>query len=769
MEDKMSKFPEFDEKETKEGNIRRVFSIFLGKLENEKLSLCTKEEREYWDTFKKGHTADDEYDKRLLGVCSKAQREEVMKVTSELLTEEEAKQLLEIANYDDNKFWFADKSLSDKEKFIGGFYHKVLPTVMSVFNPRFDSVRVDFLRYFILWDNFAEKRRYEKENENLTDNFFVPKETFNVFKNGDNLKSLENFSDIPALYKFVADEITAVHLEKRFDREIYTSENKYLRDQFLTAKYNNAARCFYETYKGLLNNIGFLTAAVNQNLLSVKFVFETLKYKEYVEKCHEISAITSKMFTAAKSDEEVIALRKEHEGRGIYVVKVEDDDSLKEMMPEHDSYDEILHCETKEKLAKIFFSNDEMTNFLAEGNPFEGSGREDDNRMFFNFILKLAPEYKMPVIRRVVESVVKKMKDYDDPAYFASRLSEALVIVCSTYCGEDAVEPPEVKQFILETFLREKIVKTDWFKELPELFQQLVIVEQARWIFKKAEIVVVPNLPETDINKDELKRDVDKFLGELAKIARNGGKPSDYYAGEHFESDQISDPESYLTSLFFDTAVFFLKDSFGAWKALKPMLAIFRNLREQAYSIDIKPYEFDRYIWGFVPFRITPFLGSLESDEAEEVCEEWFKHLAGELKSADDFVIKKREENPETVPEEFRDGYDIKVIEPHPLWREAYCEAAGDLRVNLGFNNCKIFNHLKKNDIDKDVREAAEKTLERIEKIKGKFDSGSRKRALLNAWWWYRVAHLKSLGIDFDWVAAQNLKIKEVKVNYQKD
>ena len=73
----MSKFPKFDQKETKEGNIRRVFSIFLGKLENENLSLCPKEAREDWAAFKKEAPA-DEYDKRLLRVCSKEKREEVI-------------------------------------------------------------------------------------------------------------------------------------------------------------------------------------------------------------------------------------------------------------------------------------------------------------------------------------------------------------------------------------------------------------------------------------------------------------------------------------------------------------------------------------------------------------------------------------------------------------------------------------------------------------------------------------------------------------------
>ena len=757
----MSKFGKFDEKETKEGNIRRVFSIFLGKRENEKLSLCTKEEREDWDTFKKGHPA-DEYAKRFLSVCDKAQREELMKVTAELLTEEEAGQLLKIANYDDGKFWFADKSLSDKEKFAGGFYHKVLPAVMSVFNPRFDAVRVDFLRYFILWDNFAEERRYEKEYDTLTDNFFVPKDRFDAFKSGDTLKKLKTISDIPALYKFAADEIAFVSFEKRFDREIYTNELKYLRDKILITDYNNAARCFYKICKGILNNTVFLNAAIGQSLLSAKFVFETLKYKEYVGKYHEILATTSKMLMGAKSDEEVRALRKKHESRGIYVVKVENDDSLKKMMSEHESYDEILERETKEKLAGILFADEEMKNYLTEKVSRFGID-EFRNSEFFSFMMKLDPGYRIPIKRRVFKVNLKNLEELRDACDLFVNYCEILLGQQERCCNDEPVESQERVEYLKE-FLEEWVRGKWYFTELPELFQKIVLTSHTLDFCGKS-----ADFSEVGIDKDALKKDIDAFLSELKKIAASGGKPSDYYANEPFESYTISNVESYVSTQAFHTAVSFLINCFGAWKAVKPLLAIFRNLKEQAYSIDMEHYEYDRYTWAFVPLRLTPLLGSLESEKAAEVCEEWFKHLTEQLKSADDYAINRRKENPETVPEEFREGYDIKIIEPHPLWREAYCEAAGDLRVNLGFNNCKVFNHLKKNDIDKDVREAAEKTLERIEKIKEKFDSGSRKRALLNAWWWYRVAHLKSLGIDFDWVAAQNLKSKEVKINYPKN
>ena len=687
----MSKFGKFDEKETKEGNIRRIVSRCLERMKHDHVRICEDEKTE-----------------------------EVIGILSELLTEKEAKDLLSIANYDkiltkgeeadfselEDKFWEFNDKISDYEKFLKSFYYEVLSTVMIEDFHGFGEVKNDFLRYFILWDNFSEEKSHQIGSLNM--GFLgILKYSFEASKCADAYK-VDKFNDIAGLYEFAAKEISCLD-------------------------YNETITwVFYSVFKGLLNNIGFLKAALEQKKLLPEKLLKIYAFHPGLFERQTICGTAS--FMHDKKD--------------------------------FDFY--VLHEKTKSELAAFLFSSDEMISYLADGDVFKSLEYGMNNEMFFSLMMKLDPEYKMPLIRRVAEREVKKIEDLDDAGFFASRVADNLVVRCRECCGDgEVVKSDDVKKMILGIFLREKIVGKEWFKNLPELFQKIVIVEQARTIFNKAEIVVLPELPETNIDKNTLKKEVDNFLNELKKIAKSGEKPSAYYANEHFDSDDIPDSESYLTTLIFGAAVAFLKDSFGPWKAVKPMLAIFRNLKEQAYSIDMKHYDYSRFVWAFVPLRLTPLLGSLEGEEAAEVCEEWFKYLAGELKSADDFAINKRKEEAENVPEEFRAGYDIKVIEPHPLWREAYCEAAGDLRVNLG---CKsVFNHLKKNDIDKDVCEAAAKTLERIGKIKGKFDSGSRKRALLNAWWWYRVAHLKSLGIDFDWVAAQNLKSKEVKTNYPKN
>jgi len=648
-----------------------------------------------FDMMKKSHVR----------TCDK-KKEDFVETIAELVTDEEARSLFEIAKSNDVQKEGAkldDKSF-DKENFWKSFYHIVLPTVIidysdfdrirkertgndrSVWGPNYssdfdDEIRYDFLRYVVL--------RYSSRK--------------NVFA-----EQISEFNSVAGLYQFAADAVQNLLWYESSDSKV-------------DIVYNNATLCFYIVFSSLLTDIDFLEATLEQitpnDLYGILYVYGSAPYLGLFKK-----------------------------------LKIRNS-------PEKIEFS-LFQPDVRKKIAEILFSSEKTKEAI--------SINKNISERFFMAIKNLDPDFGETVFLWVAEREIKKIKIRNELDLFD--LGKVSAKKCRDYTSNSSGLSEKNKHLLLSVLLRDKVLEDNCFKRLPEFFQKMLVVEQMRSIFRKAEIVVVPDIPETDIDKDKLKKDVDKFMSELKKIAKSGGKPSDYYANEPFDSiKDVLDSESVTTIGIFRTAVKFLWDSFGAWKAVKPMLAIFRNIQEQAYAIDIKHYEFYSFVWAFVPLCLTHLLGSLEGKEAAEVCEDWFNHLAGELKSADEFAIKKRMEEPENVPEEFRAGYDIKVIEPHPLWRCAFCEAAGDLRVDLGFKKSTVFNHLKNNDIDKNVRKAAEKTLERIGKIKRKFDSGSRKRALLNAWWWYRVAHLKSLGIDFDWVAAQNLKSKEVKINYPKN
>ena len=646
-------------------------------------------------------------------------RSDLVKIMVDLLSEEEAESLLKLAETYDS--WkdeiLADNSLSGKEGFLKHFYRDIFPMIIkkdffleiareiNVSIPtkvNYDIVRAKLRADFLRYFISWEKSRNAS---------FSSECLFEAFNNDCSDKiSNSKFYNISEMYFFAATVIR------------YSSKTpKFLLDVSI----------------GLFHNIDFLKVALDKGMLNPRDYFDALN--EFAEKEHVITVVSFSRL---------------------------DDDIRK-------------------KIAKILFTSE------AVRKVFDDYVDWYSRRKVYDIMVALDPEYEMKIIKMIFEKEAKvwnmEFKYYID--FFAGRCHDFRYQI-SLYKFprfSDGKNSDEFKHLILETFLNEKVFKSECYKKMPKFLQHIAVIEQVMSIYGKAEA-----LPETKIDKEELKKEVNQFFEELKKIAKKGRKPSDYcfdkprefyyndnsyelrymgnsymfrYKGLNFTSNSN---QVYVTSLVFHTAVSFLQDSCGVWKAVKPMLAIFRNLKERALSsIEMKRDEYGCYPWDFISFRLTQILGSLDKNEteAEKVSEEWFNHFAKQLRSADEIEVKKREENPETVPDEFKAGYDINVIEPHPLWRETYCKAAGDLGVNLGIQN-SVFNHVKKDDKDESVRDAAAETINGIGKIKGKFDSSSRKRALLNAWWWYRVTHFISLGVTFDYDDAWEIKLREVKTNY---
>ncbi len=671
------------------------------------IDICAKKRMTRWD-----------------GCCPEDTIRKLSKIMAELLTGEEFKSLREIADSDtgayvsksvfNGKFWEI-REFNDKKTFLEGFYYIFLPAVIIVRDKKTDEVpddvRCDFLRYFISWDCFEKHR-----GASLSSIF----EAFhNKFSNFDNISKLYEFA--ANVIRFYGDSLLPVYEDEDWSHRSY---------------------CIYEVSVGLF---------YNPDLLEFAFEKKALALETYIKLLGQLAK----------------------KGKPRPDKMIRNDLRIINTMPNIIGFyglhnrNEVL----KKRIAEKIFSNiEDIKKFLEENSSCKSKNQE-----FFSIVSALDTEYEMKIIQLIIESEVKQDKWIDakhDRDLFTRRLF-ILVISIDNYDFPCFDEEKDKKKFdeilllILKISLNEKLFKNECFKKLPEFFQHMIVIEQIRSVYGKAE--VLPEfLPEFGIDKEKWKKEIDVFFADLKKIAKNGGKPSDYYAGEPFESDTIADSESYLTSLVFQTAVSFLADNFGAWKAVRPMLAIFRNLKEQAYSIDMKYYEYGRYSWSFVPIRLIQFLGSLEGEDSEKVSEAWFDHLAKQLSSADEIEVKKREEKPETVSDEFKDGYDIKVVEAHPLWREAYCRAAGELGIHPRFEKYKVFNYLEKNDVDANVREAAEETFKSIEKINGKFNSGSRKSALLNAWRCYRIAHLISLSVDVSDDDLSDLESTELTTNYPK-
>ena len=356
-----------------------------------------------------------------------------------------------------------------------------------------------------------------------------------------------------------------------------------------------------------------------------------------------------------------------------------------------------LHDDAKKEIAGILFSSEEMQECCRYRI-------NDGNKKFVSLILALDPESdKMAVVKRIAGMMLRS-SDYDlhyDSDLFDSKY-QCVQFIWDFAGGYKELFPEgfldeekinELLLFVIKTFLPGKVLESGCFKKLPRFFQEIALFKQLGYCKAGAAL-----LPEFGIDTEELKKEIGQFLAELVKIAKNRGKPSDYYAGEPFVSNQISDTASYLTTQVFHEAVSFLKWHSGAWETLKPMLDIFRSLNTPSYYVGLKRNEEGLFSWAFLPIHITQLLGSLEEEKREKLCADWL-----------DCLENTREEN--------------------PAWKEAYAAAAEDLRSN----------------------------------------SDDRKKALLNAWWNCRVAHLKSLGIDFDMAAAENLKKKEITFFYPKN
>ena len=370
-----------------------------------------------------------------------------------------------------------------------------------------------------------------------------------------------------------------------------------------------------------------------------------------------------------------------------------------------------LRSDVRKEIAGILCSKENVRKYiLDDGEDSSYYKHLGLDKKILSLIKSLDPEYDVTdIFRPIAAKIIRdtKVKDEDD-LFKVSGFSCAWDFIndYSKYLfpggalNEEKID--EIVSFFNMNFFREKVLGSECFKRLPEFFQKIVILWQIG-NYKNGKL-----LPEFGIDadkfKEDLKKGVDCFLSDLNRIVKSGGTPSDCCVGY-----LCWPPTYYLVASVFRSSISFLKRYYGSWKALKPMLVIFRSLKEQAYHMGLQRYNMRYYAWDFVPENITKFLGSMEDAETEKLCEKWFEYIGKQLHSADDFEVKKRSENPERVPEKFRSGYDIKVIEPHPVWREAYCEAAGDLGVNLGFDKCRIFNRLKKEDIDENVRKAAGK------------------------------------------------------------
>lgn len=102
--------------------------------------------------------------------------------------------------------------------------------------------------------------------------------------------------------------------------------------------------------------------------------------------------------------------------------------------------------------------------------------------------------------------------------------------------------------------------------------------------------------------------------------------------------------------------------------------------------------------------------------------------------------------------------------EPNALWRAAAVRALGELGVNPDAKAHKVLHHVAEGDPYENVRAAAKRVYPAVREQRALPADMSPRRAVLNALWWFRQAHLTALGVEIDADGAQRTRSEEARI-----
>jgi hypothetical protein len=296
-------------------------------------------------------------------------------------------------------------------------------------------------------------------------------------------------------------------------------------------------------------------------------------------------------------------------------------------------------------------------------------------------------------------------------------------------------------QFVLEVFYKRVIENQD---SILELFTFLALY----CYFSREVDVFLSNYSE---KRTEIIERCSKILGKF----RNG---------ELLEQD-------YDCAIM---AAFFLAKYHSFWRGLKPLLIAFRNSKQALLTNDLSSN--DRLvtdIMGFFDFAKQNYPHNnlslrqsflpINDDDLKQLRQDMANDFADYLKP---LKLKERERQAEnyTEYEQAEPGFDLHYKEPSAFWRYAYVRAIVDLGVKTDGQEHFFHETLKKtaeNDPSEMVRKAAVKADRELNRWREGFNSSEHKRKLYEAFWWLRLAHLLSLGMEIDEAASKRLRVQE--------
>ncbi|MCH8823438.1 MAG: hypothetical protein IH984_08005 [Planctomycetes bacterium] len=211
----------------------------------------------------------------------------------------------------------------------------------------------------------------------------------------------------------------------------------------------------------------------------------------------------------------------------------------------------------------------------------------------------------------------------------------------------------------------------------------------------------------------------------------------------------------------FRNCIFVLFKLGSLWQATKPLLLAFRAMNERAVGYDLRYWSTDMKDDPPTPWEMIP--RSLMN---------MLHHYMGREQDNDPQLDKFRAEFAlfclERLKTRERRGKqsgsaESGQVEADPVWREGFIQAARALCVNPKGKGHHVLNWVSKNDPDDTVREVAMKAYAELRHQPSLPKGLSPRRAVFDAFWWLRQAHLTSLGEIIDHDGANHTREEEAR------
>jgi hypothetical protein len=229
--------------------------------------------------------------------------------------------------------------------------------------------------------------------------------------------------------------------------------------------------------------------------------------------------------------------------------------------------------------------------------------------------------------------------------------------------------------------------------------------------------------------------------------------------------EKLTDDEQLFRYDLCHSTAWFLSENYTRWKGVKPLLAIFRSSKTAWLNPNLS-YKTEDLGWKNLALSIFHLFISKNADIMKQLRWDMAEGLAELLKP---IPLKKQNQKRITNYEDDEqklEGFDISLFEPNPHFRYAYVKAIGDLKIDTDGNDRhlhSILDNVKENDLSEIVRKAASEVYRELLKYQNKAPEENNNRLIIEAFWWIRYAHMKTLNLDVDDKTAREYRIFEVR------